>query len=122
MIKTVLVLLSLVVFLGCAKNSRPTTAQPSPTPTPVNLTPIPVPTVIVGKEYPAKGKVVLINKKEGWIEIDHEEIKDMMPPMVMEWPVEPRSLMNQVKVGDQVDFIVVETGKGQIITKLKKVE
>lgn len=120
MIKTVLVLLSLVVFLGCAKNSPPTTAQPSPTP--VNLTPIPVPTVIVGKEYPAKGKVILINKKEGWIEIDHEEIKDMMPPMVMEWPVEPRSLMNQVKVGDQVDFIVVETGKGQIITKLKKVE
>jgi Cu/Ag efflux protein CusF len=112
-----LALLALVTF-GCTRNTRD--AKPSPSPTPVNLTPIAVPSPVIGKPYPGRGVVKFINKKEGWIEIDHEEIKDLMPPMIMEWTLKKPAQLNTVKVGDKVEFIVVETGKAQIITDIKK--
>ena len=31
-----------------------------------------------------------------------------------------KSLLRNVKVGDKVDFVVVETGKGEYITEMKK--
>ena len=64
----------------------------------------------------------LINKKEGWIEIDHEPIEGLMPAMMMEWFVEKKSLLNKVKVGDKVKFTVVETGKAEIITTLERID
>jgi Cu(I)/Ag(I) efflux system protein CusF len=76
---------------------------------------------IVGKPYPGTGVVTLINLKEGWVEINHEPIEGFMPAMQMEWTVEPRSLMRTIRVGDKVDFTVVETGKGEIITSIKRV-
>ena len=79
------------------------------------------PTPIVGKPYPAKGVVTVINLKEGWLEINHEAIEGLMPAMQMEWPVKPPSLMKSIKVGDKVEFSVVETGKGEIITAIKTV-
>lgn len=80
-----------------------------------------MPTPIVGKPYPAKGVVTIVNLKEGWVEINHEEIEGLMPAMQMEWPVKPRSLMKSIRVGDKVEFTVVETGKGEIITAIKTV-
>jgi Cu/Ag efflux protein CusF len=115
-----MVFLMLSLGSACSRGQQQIAATASPSPTPPNLTPIAVPKVVIGKEYPGRGVVLLINKKEGWIEIDHEEIKDLMPPMVMEWHVKKRSQLNTVKVGDKVEFIVVETGKGEIITDLKK--
>ena len=64
--------------------------------------------------------VRFINLEEGWVEIDHEEIKDLMPPMQMEWSVKDRSLLKSVRVGDKVDFTVVETGGGEVLTELKR--
>lgn len=62
----------------------------------------------------------LINRKEGWIEISHEPIPDLMPAMEMEWFVEKKSLLDHVAVGDKVNFTIVDTGKAQIITELKR--
>jgi Cu/Ag efflux protein CusF len=108
-----------VLNLGCRNQSKSSvSAQASPTPP--NLKPIEVPSPIVGKPYPGVGVVLLINKKEGWIEIEHEEIEGLMPAMVMEWHVKEPSLLNRVKVGDKVNFTVVETGHGEIITDLSK--
>ena len=72
------------------------------------------------KPYPATGVVALINKKEGWIEINHDEIKDLMPAMQMEFWVKEKSLLDKVKVGDRVDFTVVETKKGEYLTEIKR--
>jgi len=72
------------------------------------------------KPYPATGVVVQINRQEGWIEINHEEIKDLMPAMQMEFWVQDKSLLDQAKAGDRVDFTVVETTKGEYLTELKK--
>jgi len=55
------------------------------------------------------------------VEIDHGEIKDLMPAMEMEFWVRDSSLMDGVRVGDKVDFVVVEDSKGQYLTELKKV-
>ena len=45
----------------------------------------------------------------------------MMPAMEMEFWVENRSLLDKVKVGQKVNFTLVDTGKAQILTKLEKV-
>jgi Cu/Ag efflux protein CusF len=74
----------------------------------------------VGKPYPAKGIVAFINLKEGWIEINHEAIAGWMPAMQMEWTVKDKSQLRSVRVGDKVDFVVVETGSGEIITDLRR--
>ena len=79
------------------------------------------PPPVVGKPYQGTGVVVLVNLEEGWLEINHEEIKDLMPPMQMEWSVKDRSLLKLVRAGDRVDFTVVETGGGEVITELKRV-
>jgi Cu/Ag efflux protein CusF len=91
-------------------------AQPTIAPSP------PYPLAVVGKPYPGRGVVTLINLKEGWIEINHEPIAELMPAMQMEWSVKDPALLRQVKVGDTVEFVVVENGKGELITELKKAE
>jgi Cu(I)/Ag(I) efflux system protein CusF len=78
-----------------------------------------MPSPIIGKPYPGAGVVVLINAKEAWVEINHEPIEGLMPAMQMEWTVEPWSLMKGIRVGDRVNFTVVETGKAEIITAIK---
>jgi Cu/Ag efflux protein CusF len=95
-------------------------ASTSPPPAVVTATPVQYPSAVVGQPYPGTGVVTLINFKEGWIEIRHEEIKGLMPAMEMEWWVTDRSLLKSVQVGDSVDFTVVETGKGEFITRLKR--
>ena len=75
---------------------------------------------VIGKPYPGIGVITIINVKEGWVEINHEPIEGLMPAMQMEWWVKDRSLFKNVQVGDKVDFVVVETGKGEFITEMKK--
>jgi len=45
-----------------------------------------------------------------------------MPPMEMEWSVKKPSMLDHLSVGDKVTFIVVETGKGELITEIKKIQ
>ncbi|PYS70692.1 MAG: hypothetical protein DMF69_12700 [Acidobacteria bacterium] len=112
----------LVTSSACHREIERSALVPQQSPTPPALKPIAVPSPIIGKPYPGKGVVKLINKKEGWIEIDHEEIEGLMPAMEMEWFVEKKPLLDKVKVGDKVKFTVIETGKGEIITELEKIE
>ena len=79
------------------------------------------PPTVLGKPYPGTGIVTTINVKEGWVAIEHQEIKDLMPAMTMEFWVRDRSLMKGVRVGDRVDFVVVEDRKGQYVKELKLV-
>lgn len=118
-----LILLSTVLTFSCRPQPQPeTAASPTPTPQPVSMMHPPGfgPTVL-GKPYPGTGVVTTVNRKEGWVSIDHEEIKDLMPPMLMEFWVRDPSIMKGVRVGDKVDFVVVENSKGQYITEIKRV-
>ena len=112
------VLPALIVGVSCGKQPPIVNiAQPSPQP---SATPQPSPSPVIGKPYFGTGQIKIINRKEAWVEIDHDEIKDLMPPMTMEYWIKDRTLLNSVRVGDVVDFTVVETGKGEYITKLRK--
>jgi len=101
----------------------------APTPTPIAqgtvqknpMGPAGFPPAVLGKPYLGTGIVTIINLKEGWVEIDHEEIKDLMPAMQMEFWVRNPALMNGVRVGDKVDFVLVEDSKGEYLTELKRV-
>jgi Cu/Ag efflux protein CusF len=117
------VLLPAALALSCRPQPQPGKAV-APTPTPqfaVRLNPPGFPPAVRGKPYPGTGVVTILNRKEGWVEIEHEEIKDLMPAMTMEFWVRNPSIMKRVRVGDKVDFIVVEDSKGQYITELKRV-
>ena len=81
-----------------------------------------MPSVVIGKPYAGRGIVKFINQKEGWVEIDHEDIEGLMPAMEMEWFVKNRSLLQSLNVGDKVEFVVVETGKVEIITEMKTIK
>ncbi|HEV7684907.1 MAG TPA: copper-binding protein [Pyrinomonadaceae bacterium] len=113
-------LLAVILFAACRPQTQPTkpASSPSPQSTIASLPPMPSP--VLNQPYPGTGVIRIINRKEGWVEIDHEDIKGLMPAMQMEFWVTNRSLLDQVKVGDRVDFVVVETEKGEYVTELKK--
>ena len=75
----------------------------------------------MNKPYPGTGIIVTINHDEGWIEINHEEIKDLMPAMQMEFNVKDKSLLDKVKVGQRVDFTIVETEDEEYLADIKPV-
>jgi Cu/Ag efflux protein CusF len=115
-----LLLSSLSLVASCRKEIQTKPAEP-PAQVATKKSSLEVPMPVVGKPYPGKGIVTFISLKEGWIEINHEAIEGLMPAMQMEWSVKDQALLRNVRVGDKVDFVVVETGKGEIITALNPV-
>jgi len=111
-------------LLSCQKQpveTRLENAKPSATPSATPLRgPAGFPPPVMNKPYPGTGVVAAINKPEGWIEINHEDIKDLMPAMQMEFNVKDKLLLDKVKVGDRVDFTIVETEKGEYLTEINR--
>ena len=66
-----------IVSAACTKQPPPVTTAAAPSPAPTNFVSAD-PSPIIGKPYPAVGVVKLINRKEGWIEINHEAIEGLM--------------------------------------------
>ena len=53
------------------------------------------------------------------IEIDHEDIKDLMPAMQMEFYVKDKSMLDGIKPGDRIQF-TMENGVGGLkITEIR---
>jgi len=113
-----LIILLLLAIPSCQKQ-EPLAQSTQPTPTPI-MGPPGYPPPVMNQPYPATGTVVLINRQEGWIEINHDEIKGLMPAMQMEFWVKDKSLFDNAKAGDRVDFTIVETPKGEYLTELKR--
>ena len=116
-----LVIVPLLLITSCQKPERAAqTAQPTPAMATSAKGPPGYPPAVMNQPYPATGVVVLINRKEGWIEINHDEIKGLMPAMQMEFWVKDKSLFDNARAGDRVDFTIVETEKGEYLTELKR--
>ncbi len=45
-----------------------------------------------------------------------------MPAMEMEFLLKDKSLVDNIKVGDRVNFVLIETRKGEYLTEIKKVQ
>ncbi len=69
------------------------------------------------------GVVTKINRESepnGSIELDHEEIKGIMPKMLMEFYVKDKKMLDGLKVGDKVDFTLEDNKGAEMIIKLSK--
>jgi Cu/Ag efflux protein CusF len=66
------------------------------------------------------GVIEEVNQEASTIQINHEEIKDYMPPMSMPYKVKDKSLLEKIKVGDKVDFTVEDSAAGIFVIDLKK--
>jgi len=118
---SLLFILPFLLITSCQKQERVAqTAQPVPASSTIPARPPGYPPPVLNQPYPATWVVVLINRKEGWIEINHDEIKGLMPAMQMEFWVNDKSLFDNARAGDRVDFTIVETEKGEYLTELKR--
>ena len=66
------------------------------------------------------GIVESFDQERATIQIDHEEIKGMMPPMNMQFSVKDKSLLDSVNPGDKIDFWIETTPAGYVVTNLRK--
>ena len=119
---TLLVLLLGILLASCQKQNNQTKSASS-TPGTATSAPGPpgFPPPVLNKPYPGTGVVAEINRSEAWIEINHQEIKGLLPAMQMEFNVKDKSLLDKAKVGDRVDFTIVESEEGEYLTEIKKV-
>lgn len=118
---TLIFLLSLAVFtIACGSQgsvnavNRPAVVVATPT-----ATPIPKPE---NRDYLGKGKVTKINNELGSVELNHEDIPGLMPPMIMEFFVSDKAMLKGIAVGDNADFTLRYNDGQETIVKLRKAE
>jgi Cu/Ag efflux protein CusF len=70
----------------------------------------------------AEAIVTKINTETGSIELDHKEIKGMMPAMQMEFNVSDKKMLDNLKIGDKVFFTLEDNAGREQITKISKIE
>jgi Cu/Ag efflux protein CusF len=120
-------ILFLLALAACQQNSQPEAAKrvnkPAPTASAtapaVNSSNAATPEV-QAKYYNGTGKVTKINLQLGSVELDHEEIKGLMPKMIMEFYVADKSELNDLKIGDRVDFVLEDKAGAERISSIKK--
>jgi Cu/Ag efflux protein CusF len=78
------------------------------------------PTRLPVKTFRGTGVVHAVYLKDGWFEIDHEDIEGYMPAMRMQWTVRDKSMLKSVSAGDKVDFTVEDDNGTEIVTEIKK--
>ena len=76
--------------------------------------------VVKDGNYDGKGKVTKIDMKIGSVEVDHEDIKGLMPAMKMEFYVTDKAMLGPLTVGDVVDFTILYKGGTETVTKIEK--
>lgn len=74
----------------------------------------------VFRTYSGLGVVRKTNLKEGWVEIDHEDIAGIMLAMRMIWRVKDGAALKSFRAGDKVSFTVEDSNGSELITELKK--
>jgi Cu/Ag efflux protein CusF len=67
------------------------------------------------------GMVKALNRDVPSIEIDHEEIKGLMPGMQMEFHVKERSLLDGLAVGDRIESTVEQEIGGLKVTAIRRI-
>jgi Cu/Ag efflux protein CusF len=110
------VLFALVIVfaaLACERTERPDNTKVA--------APAPKATATVNSEiYHSKGTVRGTNPKFPSVEIEHEDIPGLMPPMTMEFYVRDVSMLSGLKAGDKVEFTIVNGVGGLKISEIKK--
>ncbi len=109
-----------LMFSACQKNIseiKPPNVKQAPVTTPVTA-----PSIPKDGNYDAKGEITKINTELGSVEVKHEEIKDLMPAMQMEFYVKDKALLKGLAVGDRIDFVVEYKHPTEVISSIKKAQ
>ena len=78
-----------------------------------------LPAVAVAAEM-TDGEVRKVSKDTGKITLKHGEIKNLdMPPMTMVFQVKDAGVLDKVKVGDKVRFVVQKSDTGFVVTDIQ---
>ena len=70
--------------------------------------------------YQGVGVVESINDARTTVEINHQDIKDLMPAMSMAFEVKRTALLNGIAAGDRVSFTIAEMPHGLVIVEIRK--
>lgn len=69
---------------------------------------------------PVDGEVKKVDKEQGKITIKHGELANLgMPPMTMVFQVKDKSMLDQVKAGDQIAFVADKIDGKFTVTQLE---
>ena len=118
--KTIALLLTFLA-LTMAACSGSTANLDKSVPPPNIESPTPIPTAFPepkNGEYPGKG--VITKLKPSSVELKHDEIVGVMPPMQMEFNVRDAAVLKGLKVGDKVDFVLEYKDRAETIVKIEK--
>jgi protein SCO1 len=72
------------------------------------------------KLYYGVGVVEALGEQRTTVQINHEDIKDLMPAMSMPFEVQSPALLEQVAPGDRVNFTLQETPHGLVVVDIRK--
>jgi Cu(I)/Ag(I) efflux system protein CusF len=114
-----LLLAALTVSFACSDNkATPTNADLAPTPNKDTNS------LVLPKDgnYNARGKITKINNDLGSIEFDHEDIPGLMPPMIMEFFVKDKAILEGLAVGDEVNFVIEYKHPAETVVSVTKVK
>jgi Cu/Ag efflux protein CusF len=130
--KNLFILISICAFTACSGQTAPPTgnqvlkATNSKSTAPPNdavsasVSPTAPPDKTKIRTFGGKGVVTKINLELISVELDHEEIKGLMPKMTMEFYVREKSELEKLKVGDAVDFVLEDNAGAEQIVSIKK--
>jgi Cu/Ag efflux protein CusF len=105
---TVVALLSLLGVFGCKPNRSATPRVSGPA------------AAVATNSYQGEGKIISITEQRPSIQIDHQEIKGLMPAMTMEFYVKEKLLLGGLKAGDRIEFSIDSGVGGLVITRIKR--
>jgi Cu(I)/Ag(I) efflux system periplasmic protein CusF len=111
----IVIALLLIAMCACGETQKANSKS-------VAISPTPVPTIATPKDgdYPAKGVVTKINTEIGSVELNHGDIPGVMPPMQMEFFVSDKKILDGLKVGDNVDFVLRYKHPTETIVQITK--
>ncbi|HWP43451.1 MAG TPA: copper-binding protein [Blastocatellia bacterium] len=72
------------------------------------------------KVYDGVGVVESVNERMATVQINHEDIKDLMPAMSMPFAVRDRALLSAARPGDRVRFSIMAGASGMVLVAIEK--
>ena len=122
--KTIILCAATLMLSACGGTTSNQKENVSPAPSskaasPANAAPA-YPTIPKDGTYVGLGKVTKINAEGGSVEIDHQDMPGLMPAMKMEFNVKDKSMLKDLKVDDEVKFVIEYKHPTETITAIKK--
>ena len=116
-VAAITIALSLACEPRTLNNSQRTANRASAPVLTQSVTPAPTPK---DGDYPGTGVVTKIDMNLGSVEMNHEAIKDLMPAMTMEFFVSDKTMLDGLKLGDKIDFVIRYKDRNETIVKITK--